>query len=160
MKHWEARRIAACPTCGAKIGEFCTTRSGRVAEAAHAARLDAARPQPTADELVARQREAAMHEARWATSVRTTFVLSCGCVQPTSEPIPRREWPVTEPGAVTICDAHNEYAVVVEVRTRLVADVATLTRLFVASGALDEIDAESVAAAQADEPASRVTAPG
>ena len=140
---------ATCPTCGALPRWGCRTASGRPATT-HLARVRAAKPPPTPEELAQRARDERRWEAQRSTSVRTTFVLSCDCVLPTSEPIPMREHPVTEPGAVTTCDVHNEYAVVVEVRTHLVDDIPTLTRLYLAAG-LDDYEAEELANDQAAE---------
>ena len=145
--HW---LDVACPSCGQAAGRHCKTRTGRIAEEPHVARLAAAAPVPTADEIAERDRRDREYAARRAMKVRTTFVLTCGCVEPTSEPIPMREWPVTDPGAVAICERHREYAVVVEVRTRMVADVPSLARLYRAAG-FDELDAEGLAEAQADD---------
>lgn len=135
-----------CPTCGAQPRQRCHTATGKPA-APHTPRVYAAMPAPTPEELAQRKRDQRRWEAEWATSVRTTFVLSCDCVLPASEPIPRGEHPVTTPGAVTSCDVHREYAIVVEVRTRLVDDVPTLTRLYLAAG-LDDYEAEELAADQ------------
>jgi hypothetical protein len=140
-------RSVACPTCGAQPHQACRTSSGAAAST-HMPRIYAATPPPTPEEQAQRDRDQRRWETERSTSVRTTFVLSCDCVQPASEPIPRREHPVTTPGAVTSCEVHHEYAIVVEVRTRLVDDVDTLTRLYLAAG-LDDYEAEELARDQA-----------
>lgn len=152
----------ACPTCGAQPRRTCRTTSGKPTNP-HQTRRAAAIPAPTAEELARRARDERRWEAQRSTSVRTTFVLSCDCVLPASEPIPMREHPVTEPGAVTSCEVHGEYAIVIEVRTHLVDDVPTLTRLYLAAG-LDEYEAAELAndqsgVARAAVRARRVTIP-
>lgn len=106
-------------------------------------------PQPDPAEVARRAFEHEKFEARWATSVRTTFVFDCGHVLPESEPIPLREWPITDPGTVTICDDCDEYVIVAEVRTRLVADEAALARLY-RSADIDPAVAEYLASATAE----------
>lgn len=150
---WRQARTVVCPTCDAEVGAYCKTRTGRFAESPHTARIAAGAPKLTEEELVERARLDAVYSARRAISVRTTFVLSCGCVLPQSRPIPMAEWPVTEPGAfVSPClDDRHEYAVIIEVRTRMVADHDTLRRLFEAAG-FDRDAAFDLATANEDQP--------
>jgi hypothetical protein len=43
--HWPEAGEVACSWCNARVGDPCTTRSGRMAEQTHAMRVDLARIQ-------------------------------------------------------------------------------------------------------------------
>lgn len=99
---------------------------------------------------------AASAAAQFAAPVRVSLHLSCGCTYRPSAPMPNRD-AAAHPGTVTICDTHDEWAVVVRVTTRLVDTPEVLTGLLRAAG-VDQVSAEAIASEQATTPATRAGA--
>lgn len=139
-----------CPTCGAAPRANCRTSSGKPA-APHVARLAAAAPKLTPEEIERRQHEQRMfgEQVSKRTLVRVAFTYSCGCGTDLSEPIPLNE-ANTWPARAVICDSCDEYSVISGVDVRLVADEQTLYRILAAAD-VDEGSAAYVARDQNDE---------
>jgi hypothetical protein len=103
---------------------------------------------PTAEERVEAEKQRAIYRVESQARVRLTWVLSCGHIGGTSEPIPAKD-AFTWPGGIVVCEVDDDYAVVVECRVRLVADPETVRQLAHAHGA-DEDLADSIAIDHAD----------
>jgi 3-mercaptopyruvate sulfurtransferase SseA len=74
--------------------------------------------------------------------VTVSFGFTCGCTQRPSAPVRAIE-AYSLPGAVIICERHQEYAVCNRVTTRLVHDPEVLRRLLAEAG-VDEDDTWTV----------------
>lgn len=148
MRPDDVRKVA-CPKCGARPKQRCRSASGAETNN-HVAREAAAAPVPTAEELAQRAHEQRQFDEQFSrrTLVTVTARYTCGCVQPTSEPIPISEANVY-PGRAGICDEHDEFVVVSGVDVALVADETTMLRILLAAD-IDPRSAGYVAADQND----------
>lgn len=156
----------ACTRCSAQPGHRCTSPNGRHTNT-HTVRLAAdytANNSP--EDQSQREHEARMFDAQYnpRTLVQLSFGYSCGCTDSSGEPIPLGEANTAGVARAIICDRHDEYAVIIRVTTRLVADEATLKRVLLAADVGDrEVDGEnytvdSIAAEQCDANRAKVRA--
>jgi hypothetical protein len=84
---------------------------------------------------------------KYVEHVQVSGRLSCGCRFRKSKPMPATE-ANSVPGTVTICDRHDEFAVVTRVSTYLVGGQDALVRRFEDAGVLEGHFAEAVASEQ------------
>lgn len=145
-----ARPDVACPTCGVGPRVRCKSATGKVAET-HVARLAAATPIPTPEQVAQREHEQRQFDEQFSrhTLVTVAFEFTCGCTTEPSEPIQLSDANAHGVARTNICDEHDEYTVVNQVTLRLVADETTLQRILLAAG-VDPRSAAYVAADQND----------